>query len=85
MSRIEGDRILSTALVRSAVSRAEAVAGVNANGRVVERAPRVEGAGDVGEAGAPAAPQTSVPEQLAAQYSNIDPGMTSEIRLNLAD
>ena len=82
MSRIEGDQILSTALVRSAVSRAEAVASANANGRVVERAPRVEGAG---EAGAPAAPQTSVPEQLAAQYPNIDPGMTSEIRLNLAD
>ena len=85
MSRIEGDQILSTALVRSAVSRAEAVAGANANGRVVERDPRVEKAGDVVEAGAPAAPQAGVPEQLAAQYSNIDPGMTSEIRLNLAD
>ena len=47
--------------------------------------PRVEKAGDVVEAGAPAAPQAGVPEQLAAQYSNIDPGMTSEIRLNLAD
>ena len=82
MSRIEGDQILSTALVRSAVSRAEAVASANANGRVVERAPRVEGAGDVGT---PAASQAGVPEQLAAQYSNIDPGMTSEIRLNLAD
>ena len=82
MSRIEGDQILSTALVRSAVSRAEAVASANANGRVVERAPRVEGAG---EAGAPAVPQAGVPEQLAAQYPNIDPGMTSEIRLNLAD
>ena len=85
MSRIEGDQILSTALVRSAVSRAEAVAGANANGRVVERDPRVEKAGDVVEAGAPTAPQAGVPEQLAAQYSNIDPGMTSEIRLNLAD
>ena len=85
MSRIEGDQILSTALVRSAVSRAEAVAGANANGRVVERDPRVEGAGDVVEAEAPTAPQAGVPEQLAAQYSNIDPGMTSEIRLNLAD
>ena len=82
MSRIEGDQILSTALVRSAVSRAEAVASANANGRVVERAPRVEGAG---EAGAPAVPQAGVPEQVAAQYPNIDPGMTSEIRLNLAD
>ena len=85
MSRIEGDQILSTALVRSAVSRAEAVAGANANGRVVERDPRVEKAGDVVEEGAPTAPQAGVPEQLAAQYSNIDPGMTSEIRLNLAD
>ena len=85
MSRIEGDQILSTALVRSAVSRAEAVAGANANGRVVERDPRVEEAGDVVEAGAPTVPQAGVPEQLAAQYSNIDPGMTSEIRLNLAD
>ena len=85
MSRIEGDQILSTALVRSAVSRAEAVAGANANGRVVERDPHVEKAGDVVEAGAPTAPQAGVPEQLAAQYSNIDPGMTSEIRLNLAD
>ena len=85
MSRIEGDQILSTALVRSAVSRAEAVAGANANGRVVERDSRVEKAGDVVEAGAPTAPQAGVPEQLAAQYSNIDPGMTSEIRLNLAD
>ena len=85
MSRIEGDQILSTALVRSAVSRAEAVAGANANGRVVERDPRVEKAGDVVEAGAPTVPQAGVPEQLAAQYSNIDPGMTSEIRLNLAD
>ena len=85
MSRIEGDQILSTALVRSAVSRAEAVAGANANGRVVERDPRVEKAGDVVEAGAPTAPQAGVPEQLAAQYSNIDPGMASEIRLNLAD
>lgn len=85
MSRIEGDQILSTALVRSAVSRAEAVAGANANGRVVERDPRVEEAGDVVEAGAPTASQAGVPEQLAAQYSNIDPGMTSEIRLNLAD
>ena len=82
---IEGDQILSTALVRSAVSRAEAVAGANANGRVVERDPRVEKAGDVVEAGAPTVPQAGVPEQLAAQYSNIDPGMTSEIRLNLAD
>ena len=85
MSRIEGDQILSTALVRSAVSRAEAVAGANANGRVVERDPRVEEAGDVVEAGAPTVSQAGVPEQLAAQYSNIDPGMTSEIRLNLAD
>ena len=85
MSRIEGDQILSTALVRSAVSRAEAVAGANANGRVVERDPRVEKAGDAVEAGAPTVPQAGVPEQLAAQYSNIDPGMTSEIRLNLAD
>lgn len=85
MSRIEGDQILSTALVRSAVSRAEAVASANANGRVVERDPRVEKAGDVVEAGAPTVPQAGVPEQLAAQYSNIDPGMTSEIRLNLAD
>ena len=85
MSRIEGDQILSTALVRSAVSRAEAVAGANANGRVVERDPRVEEAGDVVEAEAPTVPQAGVPEQLAAQYSNIDPGMTSEIRLNLAD
>ena len=85
MSRIEGDQILSTALVRSAVSRAEAVASANANGRVVERDPRVEEAGDVVEAGAPTAPQAGVPEQLAAHYSHIDPGMTSEIRLNLAD
>ena len=82
MSRIEGDQILSTALVRSAVSRAEAVAGANANGRVVERDPR---AGGAQVPGAPAVPQAGVPEQLAAQYSNIDPGMTSEIRLNLAD
>ncbi len=48
------------------------------------RSPRRK-AGDVVEAGAPAAPQAGVSEQLAAQYSNIDPGMTSEIRLNLAD
>ena len=82
MSRIEGDQILSTAIVRSAVSRAENVA--SANGRVVERDPRI---GDDQATNAPVtdASASGIPEQVAAQYSNIDPGMTSEIRLNLAD
>ena len=86
MSRIEGDRDLEAPPLSAALCRARKLWRARMRTAELSSAdPRVEKAGDVVEAGAPAAPQAGVPEQLAAQYSNIDPGMTSEIRLNLAD
>lgn len=73
MARVEDDQMLRTVLVRAATQRAEGIA------------PNVS---DLGAAAAAAAPSTT-PEPAAAQgdvvSGAIDSGLTSEIRLNIAE
>ena len=92
MSRMENDQTLSAALVESAVRRARNVAARDAaeTASVTTRAARPQGRAAVPDAPAGGA---AVPEQAAfeggvpvsSRYAGIDPGLTSEIRLNIEE
>ena len=94
MSRMENDQTLSAALVKSAVMRARNVAARESaeTANVTTRAARPQGRPAAPDASAPAdgadeqwqaAPDGSVP--VSSRYAGIDPGLTSEIRLNIEE
>lgn len=88
ISRIEGDQMLARALVNSALVAHEAVPDYEAvpedrSMPVAQSGPEVPArSAQTGRPGAPRQPQQA---PMAPRGTNIDPGATTEIRLNLSD
>ncbi|MBQ3106006.1 MAG: glycosyltransferase [Eggerthellaceae bacterium] len=81
MARMENDAVLREALVQSVAQRSEALGAATCAQRGA--AGKADGADELVSSGAEAGRSATVAPSSA--FSNIDPGLTSEIRLNMAD